>query len=610
LHTASQVSDFSAAARTAVVVDSVVDGVTDRSPSQNAVFDALTTKAETIHSHTSASITDFTSSVDSRITTKIASTVLDDLSDVNTTGKANGQVLTYSSASGLFTPVTPATHGDMYKTTYDTNNTGVVDDSEKLGNNLPTYFTNRSNHTGTQDVSTITGLSKTTIGLGNVDNTSDVSKPISTVTQTALNTKENTLPVGSSTDYLAGDKTLKQLVTNNVTESTDKRYLTDAQKAVVVGISGTNTGDETTSSIKTKLGVASTTVDGYLSSSAYNTFNSKEPALPTGTGTQYIKGDKTLGTLDKAAVGLENVANTDTSNAANITTGLLPIERLSTNLQELNVYTPLPGSFPYFDGSNYVAKSFISPYETIGLVHNGGNLELDVRRPMHPTSPYFSFLEHFVGVTSTAVSPYLNRTVTGGATSAVLPPLGDFRHGVISLNTGTTTTGSATLSTVLMQVLNFANVPVGGYCEVGCSFLLPIVYDATNAYSLYLGFGDQTLALPTDGAYFCYTGGAVTARVVNNSTVTSTTFPGLANLVANTQYNLRIKVTRITSTTYSAVFTINGGFSTTVTTGFPVVLGRETALQFTILKAAGTVARTIEMDWVYYEHYYPRTVLY
>ena len=41
---------------------------------------------------------------------------------------------------------------------------------------------------------------------------------------------------------------------------------------------GTNTGDETTSSIKTKLGAASTSTDGYLTSTDWNTFNNKQPA--------------------------------------------------------------------------------------------------------------------------------------------------------------------------------------------------------------------------------------------------------------------------------------------------------------------------------------------
>lgn len=45
---------------------------------------------------------------------------------------------------------------------------------------------------------TVGGINKTMVGLGNVDNTSDASKPISTATQTALNLKQNTLSNAST----------------------------------------------------------------------------------------------------------------------------------------------------------------------------------------------------------------------------------------------------------------------------------------------------------------------------------------------------------------------------------------------------------------------------
>lgn len=43
---AATVSDFTAAAKTAVVDDSITNGITDKAPSQNAVFDALATKLD------------------------------------------------------------------------------------------------------------------------------------------------------------------------------------------------------------------------------------------------------------------------------------------------------------------------------------------------------------------------------------------------------------------------------------------------------------------------------------------------------------------------------------------------------------------------------------
>jgi hypothetical protein len=54
-------------------------------------------------------------------------------------------------------------------------------------------------------------LDKTAVGLGNVDNTSDANKPISSATQTALNLKENTITAGTSGQYYRGDKTFQTL---------------------------------------------------------------------------------------------------------------------------------------------------------------------------------------------------------------------------------------------------------------------------------------------------------------------------------------------------------------------------------------------------------------
>ena len=57
---------------------------------------------------------------------------------------------------------------------------------------------------------------KAEVGLGNVDNTSDANKPISTATQTALNGKENTITPGTTSQYFRGDKTFQTLDKNAV----------------------------------------------------------------------------------------------------------------------------------------------------------------------------------------------------------------------------------------------------------------------------------------------------------------------------------------------------------------------------------------------------------
>ena len=54
-------------------------------------------------------------------------------------------------------------------------------------------------------------LNKADVGLSNVDDTSDASKPISTATQTALNAKEGTITAGTTAQFFRGDKTFQTL---------------------------------------------------------------------------------------------------------------------------------------------------------------------------------------------------------------------------------------------------------------------------------------------------------------------------------------------------------------------------------------------------------------
>lgn len=48
--------------------------------------------------------------------------------------------------------------GDMLKSVYDTNNNGIVNNSESLQGNDSAYHLNRANHTGVQSISTISNL--------------------------------------------------------------------------------------------------------------------------------------------------------------------------------------------------------------------------------------------------------------------------------------------------------------------------------------------------------------------------------------------------------------------------------------------------------------------
>lgn len=120
---------------------------------------------------------------------------------------------------------------------------------------------------------------KTALALNNVDNTSDANKPISSATQTALDGKvdENAAITGATKTKITYDA--KGLVTSgadattsDIADSTNKRYVTDAQLVVIGNTSGTNTGDNATNSQYS--GLATSKQDTLVSGTNIKTINS------------------------------------------------------------------------------------------------------------------------------------------------------------------------------------------------------------------------------------------------------------------------------------------------------------------------------------------------
>ena len=141
---------------------------------------------------------------------------------------------------------------------------------------------------GTDDIifaqfsAALVGLTAASVGLGNVNNTSDANKPISTATQTALNTKQNTV-IGAATTITSSNLTASRALVSD-----------SSGKVAVSTVSSTELGylDDVTSALQAQLdakaALASPTFTG-------------TPILPTttqiGTGTPTT----TLGSLSTPA---------------------------------------------------------------------------------------------------------------------------------------------------------------------------------------------------------------------------------------------------------------------------------------------------------------------
>jgi len=197
-------------------------------------------------------------------------TVLDAIQESLTTTLKSNYDTAYSHSQTTGNPhnTTPTNIGlGNVNNTSDANK--PVSTAQQTALNLKADATALSSHTG--NTSNPHSVTKSQVGLGNCDNTSDANKPISTATQTALNDKvtKNTAITGATKTKITYDA--KGLVTAGVdattadiADSLNKRYVTDAQFTVIGNTSNTNTGDETNATIKTKLGVVSASNEGYV----------------------------------------------------------------------------------------------------------------------------------------------------------------------------------------------------------------------------------------------------------------------------------------------------------------------------------------------------------
>lgn len=139
-------------------------------------------------------------------------------------------------------------------------------------------------------------VTKSQVGLGNVDNTSDLNKPISTATQSALDAKANSLGV-------------------------DDNYVTDAEKVKLSNLSGINTGDQAIPDQLSDLSEDAT--HRTVTDTEKATWNGKQDTLVSGNNIKTINGSSLLGSGNLTVGGISytlvaTLAN-DVATGANTT---------------------------------------------------------------------------------------------------------------------------------------------------------------------------------------------------------------------------------------------------------------------------------------------------
>lgn len=202
--------------------------------------------------------------------------------------------------------------------------------------------------------------------------------------------------------------------------------------------------------------------------------------------------------------------------------------------------------------------------------------------------------EEFCNVPATALTTYWNGLgylTVNGASASIIGVAGTADHpGVAAIRTGTATTGRAAL-----MGSNVGVVLGGGewhFLEIN---LIAVAGDATDNYTVRLGFGDNDAGEPTDGVYFRYNynvnGGewqAVTrAAGVETGSATDT------NVALDTANFVKFEII-VNAGATSVDFKINGTTVATNTTNIPSA--STGILVGSIIKSAGSGSRQVQID--------------
>jgi len=272
---------------------------------------------------------------DSAVSTAIASEVT-----------ARNSAISTAKSEAITTASTDATSKVSTHNSTTTNIHGIADTAAlALTSNVNSALVLKAPIASPTFTGTVSGVTKAMVGLGNVDNTTDAAKPISTATQAAIDLKA---PLASPS--LTGVPTAPTAI---ATTNTNQLATTEFVKTAVANlIAAAPTALDTLSELATALGN-----DANFSTTITNSLALKAPiASPTFTGT--VSG------ITKSMVGLSNVDNTSDMNKPVSTAQSTYINSAITSLSNTAATSYVPQSdvgnsngVASLDDSGYVPTS-------------------------------------------------------------------------------------------------------------------------------------------------------------------------------------------------------------------------------------------------------------
>jgi len=342
--------------------------------------------------------------------------------------------LSYSSTTGMFSMSQASSTSSGYLSSVDWNifnnkqnaiTTGTSGQYLKGDLSLGTFPTTLSSFTNDVNYLTSSVASSTYLTISNALST---YYPL------------NSNPAGYLTSFTETDPVFTASAASGITSNDLTRLSTYSGTST-----GTNTGDETQASIKSKLGSASSGIDGYLTGSDWNTFNSKQNAIATGTASQYLKGDLSLGTFPTVLSSFTNDTNYIGSTSANN----LADARIAAATSTIQNFFSASSSLSYSAGAFSVASDYNIP-----LTASTSNWNTAYSWGNHATAGYL-----LSSVASSTYAPLSGATFTGSISA---PNISGSVSGTFTGTSSGTNTGDETQATIKSK-LGLASSGVDGY---------------------------------------------------------------------------------------------------------------------------------------------------
>lgn len=229
--------------------------------------------------------------------------------NIGDTGTGYPDALTYNFQDNdtVYLQVEVSTNGSSFETPgprQRITSSGTAINAKTLGGNLPSYFLDANNLTNFQTPfnTALAGVTADAVAEGTLNKyfTSTLFD-----SSFAAKTTDN-LTEGATNKYFTASNFNTSFATKSTTDLTEgsNLYYTDVRARAALSATGPITYDNITGVIG--IGTATSTTDGALTATDWNTFNGKQNAITTGTTAQYLRGDLSLGTFPTALSAFTN----------------------------------------------------------------------------------------------------------------------------------------------------------------------------------------------------------------------------------------------------------------------------------------------------------------